>query len=99
MPNHISLSDFVLNRVRCLVSFRILLRELNSDLWLCVLQDFCLVVRPSPARPGLGPAQPSPWHSCPPHARAPSPGLLPLIQFSRVATSLSLPSLSLLVVP
>jgi hypothetical protein len=28
MPNHISLSDSMLNRVRCLVSSRILLREL-----------------------------------------------------------------------
>jgi hypothetical protein len=30
MPNHVSLSDFVLNRVHCLVSSRILLRELIS---------------------------------------------------------------------
>jgi hypothetical protein len=28
MPNHISLSDFVLSRVSCLVSFRFLFREL-----------------------------------------------------------------------
>jgi hypothetical protein len=27
MPNHISLSDFVLNRVRCLVSFQIFVRS------------------------------------------------------------------------
>jgi hypothetical protein len=30
----------VLNRVCCLVSFRILFRELDSDLWLCVPRDF-----------------------------------------------------------
>jgi hypothetical protein len=53
MPNHISLSDFVLNCVRRLVPFRILLRGLNSDMWLCVPRDFCSVVRPSPARASL----------------------------------------------
>jgi hypothetical protein len=51
MPNHISLSDVVLNRMRCLVLFRILLRELISDLWLRVPQDF---------DPRCGPAQPGP---------------------------------------
>jgi hypothetical protein len=68
MPRHISLSDVVLNRVCCLVSFRISLRELNSDLWLCMPQGFgpwC-----GPAQPDRrGPARPArPWRLCPPHA-------------------------------
>jgi hypothetical protein len=65
MPNYISLSDFVLNRVRCLVSFRILLRELNSDLWLCVPQGF---------DPRCGPARPArPWHPLLPMHAPPGP--------------------------
>jgi hypothetical protein len=66
------LSNFVLNRVRCLVSFRILFRELDSDLWLCVPRDFdppCGPTRPGPARPGPAPRVPS--APTPPHAPAP----------------------------
>jgi hypothetical protein len=40
MSNHISLSDSMLNHVRCLVSSRILLRELDSVMWWCVPRDF-----------------------------------------------------------
>jgi hypothetical protein len=66
MPNHISLSDVVFNRLCCLVSFQILFRELDYDLLLCVPQDFdprCGpaqpgLARPGPARPGLGPRAP-----------------------------------------
>jgi hypothetical protein len=68
MPNHISLSDFVLNRVRCLVSFRILLHELISDLWLCVPRGFdprCGPAHPNPAQ--LGPrARGAPCSLCAP---------------------------------
>jgi hypothetical protein len=67
IPNHISLSDVVLNRVRCLVSFRILLRELISDLWLCVPRGF---------DPRCGPAHPDPTQpssACAPLAPVPSP--------------------------
>jgi hypothetical protein len=101
MPNHISLSDFVLNRVCCLVPFRILLRGLFSNLWLCVPRGFdpqCSPVQPDPTQPG--PAQLSPRV---PGARAlpmrapPSPGLFLSFDFSRAATSL--PPLSLPVVP
>jgi hypothetical protein len=91
MPNHISFSDFVLNRVSCLVSFQILLHELNSDLWLFVPRDFCPTVRPNTARPGLGP-----------RARAlpmcPLPWSLSLISILP-RSNLSLPHLSLPVVP
>jgi hypothetical protein len=86
------LSDFVLNRVRCLVSFRILLRELDSDLWLCVPRDFdprCGPAQPDPAQLGLAlarvPLAPLPL---------PLPWSFPLIQFSRATTS-SLSHLSL----
>jgi hypothetical protein len=54
MPNHISLSDSMLNRVCCLVSSRILLRELDSVLWWCVPRDF---------DPRYGPAWPSSAHT------------------------------------
>jgi hypothetical protein len=78
MPNHISLSHFVLNRVRCLVSFRVSFRELFSDLWLSVPRGF---------DPRCGPAQPDPTQ--PSSARTP-PCLFLLFDFSRAATSLSL---------
>jgi hypothetical protein len=81
MPNHISLSDFVLNRVRCLVPFRILLQGLTSDLWLCVPRGFDL--RCGPAQPGSA----HPWRPCPPPCAPPGPVLS--FDFSRVATSLS----------
>jgi hypothetical protein len=70
------LSDVVFSRVCCLVSFRILLRGLNSDLWLCVPRGFdprCGPAQPSPARPGsahLGPRAPG---ACALPMRAPSP--------------------------
>jgi hypothetical protein len=82
MPNHISLFDFVLNRVRCLVSFRILLCELNSNLWLCMPQGFdprCGLARPDPARPSLGPRAPG-ARSLP--MRAPPP----LVSFSHLVS-------------
>jgi hypothetical protein len=76
MPNHISLSDFVLNRVCCLVPFRILLRGLISDLWLCVPRGFgprCGPAQrdrtqPSPARPSSAraPLVPPAPHAHPP---------------------------------
>jgi hypothetical protein len=57
------LSDIVFSRVCCLVLFRILFRELDSDLWLCVPWDFD--PRCGPARPDLGPhalgTLPLPW--------------------------------------
>jgi hypothetical protein len=91
MSNHISLSDVVFNRVCCLVLFRILLRGLISDLWLCVPRGFdprCGPAQPDPARPG--PARPArPWRPMLP-MRAP---LVPFLSFdfSYAATSLSLP--------
>jgi hypothetical protein len=76
MMNHISLSDFVLNRVRCLVSFRILLRELNSDLWLCV----SWVSTRGAAQPS--PTQPGPVSARAPLAPVPSPcAPPPLVSF------------------
>jgi hypothetical protein len=51
MPNHISLSDVVLNRVFCSVSFR----DLDSDLWSRLL--WASVPARDPARPS--PAQPA----------------------------------------
>jgi hypothetical protein len=103
MPNHISLSDFVLNRVCRLVLFWILLRGLNSDMWLCVPRDFFPVVRPNPAQPSParpGPAWPAcPWRSCPPYA-PPLPWSFPLISILlRSNVSLSSTSPSLPVVP
>jgi hypothetical protein len=81
------LSDVVFSRVCCLVSFQILLRELNFDLWLCVPRGFD--PRCGPARLGLGPrALPLPMSP-------PSPSLLPLIQFSCAQLPLSPTSLSL----
>jgi hypothetical protein len=85
MPNHISLSDFVLNRVRCLVPFQILLRGLIPDLWLCVPRGFG--PRCVPAQPG--PARRAPGTRALPHARPPGPFLS--FDFSRAATSLSPP--------
>jgi hypothetical protein len=87
------LPDVVFNRVRCLVSFRILLRELISNLWLCVPWGFdprCGPAQPSPARPSSACA---PLVPPAPHARAP---LVPFLSFdfSRAATSLSPISLS-----
>jgi hypothetical protein len=101
MSNHISLSDFVLNRVRCLVSFRILLREMIFDLWLCVPRGFdpwCSLVQPKcPTRPD--PAQPSPAQLGPRAPGTPCSPCAPLVpflsfDFSRVASSLSPISLS-----
>jgi hypothetical protein len=71
MPNHISLSDSMLNRVRCIVSSRILLRELDSVLWWCVPRDFDPrygLAQPSPARPSSanGPLSPPTPHARPP---------------------------------
>jgi hypothetical protein len=70
------LSDVVFSRVCCLVSFRILLRELNSDLWLCMPRGFdpwCGPAQPDPAQ--LGPRAPG-ARALP--MRAPlSPGLFP----------------------
>jgi hypothetical protein len=51
MLNHISLSDLVLNRVRCLVPFRILLRGLISRSVVVRATGFWPAVRPSLARP------------------------------------------------
>jgi hypothetical protein len=71
MPNHISLSDFVLNRVHCLVSFQVSFRELFSDLWLSVPRGFhprCGPAQPDPTQPGpaqLGPRAPvTPYSPC-----------------------------------
>jgi hypothetical protein len=90
MPNHISLSDVVFNRVCCLVLFWILLRELISDLWLCVSRGFdprCGPAQPGPAQ--LGPRAPgAPCSPCAP------PGPFLSFDFSRAATSLSHISLS-----
>jgi hypothetical protein len=88
MPNHISLSDFVLNRVCCLVSFRILASRIDFRSVVVRATRFCPAVRPSPTRPSpAGPARP--WRPCPPlWARPPSPFLS--FDFSRTATSLSL---------
>jgi hypothetical protein len=62
------LSDVVFSRVCCLVSFWILLCELNSDLWLCVPRGF---------DPRCGPARPArPWRPAPPYATPP-----PLVSF------------------
>jgi hypothetical protein len=88
------LSDAVFSHMCCLVSFRILLRELNSDLWLCVPRDFdpqCGPAQPDPARPSStrAPLAPVPSPCAPP-----SPGLSPSFQFSRAATSSSPTSLS-----
>jgi hypothetical protein len=84
------LSDVVFSRVCCLVSFRILLRELISDLWLCMPQDFAL--RCGPAWPG--PAQPArPWRRAPPHA--PPLWSLSLISILPPSNLLSSTSLSL----
>jgi hypothetical protein len=74
MSNHISLPDFVLNRVRCLVLFRILLCGLISDLWLCVPRGFD--PRCVPAQLGL--ARRAPGARALPHARA------PLVPFSHL---------------
>jgi hypothetical protein len=65
------LSDVVFSRVCCLVSFWILLRELNSDLWLCVPWDF---------DPRCGPAQPDPTQPSPAQLgmRAPGARAIPL---------------------
>jgi hypothetical protein len=82
MTNHISLSNFVLNRVRCLVSFQILLRGLISDLWLSVPRGFGL--RCGPAQPG--PAQLGPRAPLVPFSHLISPTQQPLSP-----TSLSLP--------
>jgi hypothetical protein len=93
MPNHISLSDFVLNHVCCLVPFQILLRELISDLWLCVPRGFgprCGLAQPDPTQPS--PARPArPWRPLLP--------MRPLVPFSHLISPaqqpLSLPHLSL----
>jgi hypothetical protein len=72
MLNHISLSDFMLNCVCCLVPFQILLHGLISDLWLCVPRGF---------GPRCGPAQPDPTQLSPARpslARAPLAPLLPM---------------------
>jgi hypothetical protein len=101
MPNHISLSDFVLNRVSCLVLFRILLRGLISDLWLCMPRGFG--PRCGPAQPDL--AQPSPAQLGPRAPGAPCSPCAPLVPFSHLISpaqqplSLSHLSLFLPVVP
>src|SRR5690348_16361576 len=69
------LSDVMFSRVCCLVSFRILLRELNSNLWLCLPWGFdprCGPTEPDPAQ--LGPRAPG-AHALP--MRPLSPGLFP----------------------
>jgi hypothetical protein len=63
MPNHISLSDVVLNRVFCLVLFH----DLDSDLWSRVLG--ASVPACDPTRPSL---------SQPARSGPPAPGALPL---------------------
>jgi hypothetical protein len=77
MPNHISLSDVVLNRVFCLVSFH----DLDSDLWLCVSWVFAPrrdLARPSPAQPARsGPRAPDALPL--PHVRPPP--LSPFLSF------------------
>jgi hypothetical protein len=92
------LSDVVFSRVCCLVSFRILLHELNSDLWLCVPRGFdprCGLAQPNPTRPG--PAQLGP--RAPDALPLPMPRPPPLVSFpsfnSPAHNSLSLPLLSL----
>jgi hypothetical protein len=87
------LSDVVFNRMCCLVSFRFLLRELNSNRWLRVPQDFdprCGPAQPSPARPSSARA---------PLAPVPSPAPPSLVSFpyynSPVQQPLSLSPISL----
>jgi hypothetical protein len=87
------LSDVVFSRVCCLISFRILLRELISDLWLCMPRDFAL--RCGPARPG--PSQPPrPWRRAPPHA---PPSLVSFPHFNSPAQQPPLLHLSLSLSP
>jgi hypothetical protein len=98
MPRHISLSDVVINRVCCLVSFRISFRD-----WIPICGCACRgllsrgaarpgLARPSPPRPGLGPRTPG---ALPLPMRAPPPLVsLPLIQISRAQLPLSPISLS-----
>jgi hypothetical protein len=74
MPNHISLSDIMLNRVCCLVSSRILLREMDSVLWWCVPRDFD--PRYGPAQPST--TQPGPAQLGPRAPGAPAPHVRPL---------------------
>jgi hypothetical protein len=94
MPNHISLSDSVLNRMRCLVSSWILLRELIFRYVVVLATGFWPAVRPSPAWPAR------PWRPLLP-IRVPR---LPLVYFFHLISpaqqplSLSLRSLSLPVV-
>jgi hypothetical protein len=57
MSNHISLSDFVLNPVRCLVSFRIFASRIDFRSMVVRALGFWPAVRPSLARPH--PAHPS----------------------------------------
>jgi hypothetical protein len=93
MPNHISLSDFVLNRVRCLVSFQIFASRIDFRSVVVHATGFWPAMQPSPAGPD--PTQPSPAR--PSSARAPlaPPGPFLSFDFSRAATSLSPISLSL----
>jgi hypothetical protein len=89
MPNHISLSDPVLNRVFCSVSFR----DLDSDLWSCVL--LASVPRPSPAQPARsGPRAPDALPL--PHV---PPPFSPFLSFDFPAQQPPLLHLSLPVVP
>jgi hypothetical protein len=52
MPDHISLSDFVLTRVRCLVPFRTFASRIDFRSVVVCAMGFWPMVRPSPARPG-----------------------------------------------
>jgi hypothetical protein len=87
MPNHIFLlSDVVFSRVCGLVSFQILLRELNSDLWLCVSWVLTRgAAQPSSARAPLAPV-PSPCVPPPlvfsPHSILPHSNLLSHLSLS-----------------
>jgi hypothetical protein len=61
-------SDVVFSCVCCLVSFWILLRELNSDLWLCVPRGFdprCVLAQLGPAS-ARAPLVPCPSPCAPP---------------------------------
>jgi hypothetical protein len=63
MPNHISLSDFVLNHVCCLVSFRLFASRIDFPIcgYACHVVLTRGAAQPSPTQPGpahLGPRAP-----------------------------------------